>query len=324
MLIRMAAKGISYPLDLARLHHHLCRQEPGIIHVQWALLPSLDAVFWRKWRQRGWIVVFTAHDPKPLAGTTPKLFWRSASELCREADAVIGHGQYARQELANLRVDEGRIHIFAPGPNLIRSSSERGEARRALGLDMNVPIALFFGYIKQYKGLHVLLESLPLVKTALGKVMLLVAGELMEPRTRYQKLISRLGLEGEVRWSDGYIPDRYSSLYFAAADLVVLPYLEASSSGVLLTAYACRRPVVASSVGGIPEQVEDGESGCLVPPGDPIALAAAMIRLLGNSQLAEKMGSRGHQLMLEKFAWKNIAECSEALYLRLWNKGLGR
>jgi D-inositol-3-phosphate glycosyltransferase len=321
ILIRRTAKGISYPIDLVKLHSRMCRQEPGIIHVQWALLPSLDIVFWKKWRQRGWVVVFTAHDPKPLAGTTPKLFWRRAADLCREADAVIVHGRYAHRELCKLKVDEGRIHIMAPGPTLIGPPSDRAEARHALGLDMNAPVVLFFGYIKQYKGLHILLESLPLVEAELGKVTLLVAGELMEPRARYQRLISRLDLEGEVRWSDGYVPDRASSLYFAAADLVALPYLQASSSAVLLTAYVCRRPVVASSVGGIPEQIEDGESGYLVPPGDPIALAAALARTLRNPQLAERMGARGYQLIEEKFAWNDIAESSEALYLQLWNKG---
>ena len=321
ILLRRAAKGISYPLDLIGFHHHLCRQEPGVIHVQWALLPSLDRVFWRNWRQKGWTIVFTVHDPKPLAGSTPKLFGNYASELCREADAVIVHGQHARRELANMGVDEGRIHTIAPGPSFLGAPADRGDARRALGLAPTIPVALFFGYIKPYKGLQVLLESLPLVKAVLGKVTLLVAGELMEPRARYQELISRLDLAGEVRWDEGYIPDRCSSLYFAAADVVVLPYLEASSSGVLLNAYACSRPVIASSVGGIPEQLEDGQSGCLVPPGDPTALAAALIRVLGSSQLAERMGSGGLQLLEKRFAWKDTAASTEALYLGLMKTG---
>jgi glycosyltransferase involved in cell wall biosynthesis len=75
-------------------------------------------------------------------------------------------------------------------------------------------------------------------------------------------------------------------------------------------------------VGGIPEQVENGRSGFLVPPGDPVALAAAMVLVLGNSQLAERMGARGRELLEEKFAWIDIATHSEALYMRLW-KGRG-
>lgn len=317
ILLRRAAKAVSYPFDLMSFHRCLCRQEPGIIHVQWVLLPSLDRLFWRKWRERGWIVVFTAHDPKPLAGSIPKSFGRSARALCGEADAVIVHGEHARRVVADSGVDAERIQIVSPGPPLLGPPSGREDARRALGLDMNVPVVLFFGYIKPYKGLQVLIESLALVNAVLGKVILLVAGELMQSRARYQMLVSRLGLEGEIRWSNGYIPDCRSSLYFGAADVVALPYLEASSSGVLLTAYACSRAVIASSVGGIPEQLEDGKSGCLVPPGDPTALAAALVRLLGNSQLAEKMGARGRQLVEERFAWKDIAATTEALYLRL-------
>lgn len=320
MLVRMIAKGVLYPLDLAKFHSSLCRLEPGIIHVQWALLPFLDLVFWRKWRKKGWIVVFTVHDPTPLAGTTFKLFWHHATKLCSEANAVVVHGQYARKVLTDSGVNNGRIYLQAPGSTLLGRPIERTEARKALALDMDVPVVLFFGYIKEYKGLHVLLESLSLVKAALGKVVLLVAGELKEPRSKYQKLILHLDLEKEVHWFEGYIPDRYSPFYFAAADLVVLPYLEASSSGVLLTAYSCGRAVVASSVGGIPEQVEDGVTGALVPPGDRKALADAMIRILGDLQLAEMMGARGLQLVREKFNWVDIAGSAETLYLHLWNK----
>lgn len=318
--LRKVTKALSYPFDLDDFHHHLKLRKPGIIHVQWALLPFLDQLFWWKWQKAGWIVVFTVHDPRPLAGSLPRVLAQGVSKLCRKADAVIVHGQYARRELAHLAMAEEKLHIIAPGAPFMGPPADRGHARRALGLDPNTPVALFFGYIKPYKGLHILLESLPLIRKALGKMTLLVAGELMEARHRYEKIISRKGLSGEVRWHDGYIPDRFISLYFAAADVVVLPYLEASSSGVLLTSYACSRPVVASALGGIPEQVEDGKSGCLVAPGDPAALASALIRLLGNPLLAESMGVSGRWLLEKKFAWKDVAASTEALYQGLWRK----
>ena len=110
------------------------------------------------------------------------------------------------------------------------------------------------------------------------------------------------------------------AFYFAAADVVVLPYTMASSSGVLLSAYAYKRPVVASAVGGIPELVEDGLSGFLVPPADPRALAEAVCRLLRDPSLAANMGKRGQSMLTKRFDWLRIAGCASVLYQSLWER----
>jgi glycosyltransferase involved in cell wall biosynthesis len=120
-----------------------------------------------------------------------------------------------------------------------------------------------------------------------------------------------------VRWSGGYVPDRLSSTYFAAANIVVLPYHEASSSGVLLNAYSAGRPVVASAVGDIPGMMEDGQSGMLVPPRDPAALAKAIVKMLLDPRRAELMGARGQQLTESRFNWAMIAKRTGELYSRV-------
>jgi glycosyltransferase involved in cell wall biosynthesis len=182
---RRILKAFAYPLELALLHLSLREQSPGILHVQWALLPHLDSVFWRRWRGVGWVVVFTCHDPVPLSGSLPRLFFHTNYTLCTAADAVIVHGDVARRILETSGIPTRLIHVIEPGPPTLGSPIEGEEARRTLGLDRAIPVLLFFGYIKPYKGLQTLLESLPIIRAAAGNLILLIAGEMMEPVGRY-------------------------------------------------------------------------------------------------------------------------------------------
>jgi glycosyltransferase involved in cell wall biosynthesis len=315
--VRRIFKALSYPLDLISLDLAFRAQKPGIIHVQWALLPYLDSAFWEKWRRRGWVVVFTCHDPIPLSGSLPMIFLPSNYRLCTASDSVIVHGRWARRFLEASGVPGEQIHIVEPGPPSSGTSVTRAQARLALGLSPAAPILLFFGYIKPYKGLRTLLESLSMIRAAVGDFQLLIAGEIMEPFRRYEHFIKKHGLTKIVRWSGGYVPDSLSSVYFAAADVVVLPYHEASSSGVLLNAYRAGRPVVASAVGDIPTMVEDGRSGLLVPPRNPAALARAVVSILRDPTRGRSMGTTGQQLVDSRFNWAMIAKRTGELYSRL-------
>ncbi len=318
--LRRVAKVLSYPGDLVSFSSSLASMRPGIIHVQWALLPMLDSICWRKWKKQGWTIVYTVHDPLPLSGTTPlSLAWGS-SRLCSVADAVIVHGREGARILEQAGVSPCQIRVLPPGPPVAGSPTPRDKARAMLGVPSAIPTVLFFGYIKPYKGLHTLLGSLPEVRKSVGEILLIVAGECMESRRHYSKLISELKLQQEVRWFDGYVPEAAMPLYFSAADVVVLPYLSASSSGVLLCAYMFERPVVASAVGGNRELVEDGRTGMLVAPGDPKALASALTRLLTNPALASMMAARGREMAERLYSWDLIGQQTEELYLHLWRE----
>jgi glycosyltransferase involved in cell wall biosynthesis len=138
---------------------------------------------------------------------------------------------------------------------------------------------------------------------------LLVVGEFYEGKDRCLTLISDLGLASHVRVIDRFVPDDEVSLYFSAADLVVLPYESATQSGIVPIAYAFERPVLATRVGGLPEAVRNGETGFLVEPRNPAALAAAIIRFY-----EEDMGSvfRQHILKQRHFSWGELATTLEA------------
>lgn len=313
---RQALRAVLYMGDLIRLDRLLARLSPSLVHVQWAHLPWLDRILWRRWRAAGWKVVYTAHDATPLDGTTPPLLAGSYASLVDRADAVVVHSEVARASLVDAGATPGNVHVippaspFTPGPG----TPGREEARRDLGLASDARVILFFGFLKPYKGLSVLLHSLPAIKRATGLVKLVIAGEAMEPTAGYDREIVDLGLSDDVDWRPGFVPASQVAALFAAADVVALPYLDASSSGVLLTAYACRRPVVASAVGGLPDLVVPGTTGATVPPGDPAALAASLAELLADPQLAARMGESAHRLSLERYTWSGMARQLDELY----------
>jgi D-inositol-3-phosphate glycosyltransferase len=321
---RLALKAVLYLVDLIRLDRRLTQLSPSIIHIQWAHLPWLDKLLWTRWRRRGWNVVYTVHDARPLPGTTPRVLAQSYSRLPDMADAVVVHSESARASVLEMGAKPTRLHVIPPASPFAPDSrpQSRTAARRALGLEPDLQVVLFFGFLKPYKGLPVLLRSLPVLKRNVRSAKLLIAGEVMEPRSRYERLTAELGISREVDWRPGFVPTAEVGTFFSAADVVALPYLDASSSGVLLAAYSCRRPVVVSAVGGLPELVVPGETGLIVPPGDSLALAGALSELLCNPQLAERMGEKAFKLSQERFTWPGIARRLDALYSELLDRAL--
>ena len=150
----------------------------------------------------------------------------------------------------------------------------RDEARARTGLTGDV--ILFFGFVRRSKGLDVLIEAMPRVRQA-RDVTLVIAGEFYEPVEPLLARIAELDLGDSVRVLDRYVPDEEVGDLVAAADGVVLPYRSATQSGVVLVAYAGGCPVISTSVGGLPEVVEEGVTGHLVAPEDPTALADAIL-----------------------------------------------
>ncbi len=207
-----------------------------------------------------------------------------------QMDAYIAQSKAVEGELYTLlpRTDPGRVRLV-PHPTYDFAEAappDQATARRELGIGES-RVILFFGFIKAYKGLHVLLAAVPALRARLGPdFRLLVVGDFYEDEAPYREQISSLGIADRVTLVPGYTPNEAVPRYFVAADLVVLPYLSATQSGIVQIAYRYDRPVVTTNVGGLPEFVGEGETGYLVPPGDPAALAAAIARFYGEADRA--------------------------------------
>jgi glycosyltransferase involved in cell wall biosynthesis len=222
------------------------------------------------------------------------------------ADAFLVQSEEDRSRL--LRVVRNAKVAVNPHPiydvfNRGRYTKER--AREELGVSGRV--LLFFGYVRPYKGVGVLLDAFAEIVRRMEAV-LFVVGEIYEGRERYAALVKQLGIENRVRMIDRYVANEEVEKYFAAADLVVLPYLSATQSGVVQVAYGFDKPVVVTAVGGLSEAVEDGVTGYVVPPNDPAAVAGAVIRFFDTG--VEQAMALGIGRVKERFSWER---CKRAL-----------
>jgi glycosyltransferase involved in cell wall biosynthesis len=165
------------------------------------------------------------------------------------------------------------------------------------------PTALFFGLIRPYKGLDVLLRAVALARRRVP-LQLVVAGEFYQDRAPYEALLEQLELRGAVQLLDRYVPNEEVEGYFKAADVVVLPYVSATQSGIAQTALLFGRPVIVTRVGGLPEAVRPGETGYVVPPNDPEALAAALVEFFetgGAARMAPHLAGEA-----ARFSWAGM------------------
>jgi glycosyltransferase involved in cell wall biosynthesis len=163
----------------------------------------------------------------------------------------------------------------------------KSDARKKLGIAENKKVLLFFGYIRAYKGLMNLIEAIPYLLKEDENYFLLIVGEFYESKEKYFERIKELNIGKNVLVIDEFVPNEEVGLYYSAADLVVLPYNSATQSGILNIAYGFKKPVIVTNVGGLPELVEDGKTGFIVEPHNPLALAEGIKKYFSASNIEE-------------------------------------
>jgi glycosyltransferase involved in cell wall biosynthesis len=193
-----------------------------------------------------------------------------------------------------------------------RPRKSQTEARRALALPESGKLVLYFGFIKPYKGVTVLIDAAPALKQRFGdSVQVLVVGDVYGDSRPYLERVAVLDVGDILRIVAEFVPDETVEDYFLAADLVVLPYLSATQSGIVQIAYNYDKPVVTTDVGGLPEVVHDGVTGFVVPPGDPGALAEAVIRFFEENKKTEFTANVAREK--HNYSWERMAEAVETL-----------
>jgi len=239
----------------------------------------------------------------------------------RLSPLIIAHSEFDRQRLVDeCAISAERVIVLPHGEyGFFERESEPIDptsARRSLGLDARAEAALFFGYIREYKGLDLLLDAWPAIAAARPKARLIIAGDAARlDQARRDELLAAADEVGAIHHF-AYVPFAEVTRYFAAADVLVLPYRRVSQSGVLLLALAVGVPVVATRVGALAEMLRDGESALLVEPDSPEALAEAVSRVLGDAALRSRLIEGGREVAA-RASWPSIAGSTASAFARL-------
>lgn len=287
---RRAARLAQHVPDMLR--YRRAARVADVVHFQWLSVPALDARLLPRVHPR----IMTAHDVLPREPGPLQVAGHRA--LYERMDAIVVHSQHGAGRLRDeFGVDPAIIHVIPHGvlDNLAAVDPVPLFAKTR-------PVVLFFGLIRPYKGLDVLLEAW---QRARPDAELWVVGM---PRMD-TSFVNGPGVRTVLRFvSGGELAGA-----FTAADLVVLPYREIDQSGVLFAALAFGKPVLLSAVGGFPEI----DGAALVPPGDAEALAQTLSALIADPARLERMAATSRALAAGRFGWDAIAERTLALYAGL-------
>ncbi|MCL4303441.1 MAG: glycosyltransferase family 4 protein [Anaerolineae bacterium] len=294
------------PSNLAMVKHlrqRLKALKPDLVHI----------TFWHMWGTPGlglfasFPLVTTVHDVSPHPGDHG---WQSIPSSLypwqwRWADQVIVHAAAARQQLlTQYNCSDERVHLIPIGSyDFYRTYTQATQPERAKTI-------LFFGRIWPYKGLQYLIEAEPLITEAVPEARIIIAGQ----GESFEKYRQAMINPDHFEVYNQHISDNQVAGFFQQASIVVLPYVEASQSGVVSVAYAFGKPVVSTAVGGLPDVVLHGQTGLLVPPADARSLAEAIITLLKDEPLRRKMGQCAQHFAETELSWSHIAQKTLNVY----------
>jgi glycosyltransferase involved in cell wall biosynthesis len=242
-------------------------------------------------------LLFICHNVLPHEkGLLDKVALRLA---LRPGDGFVVHAQKDGERLL-AQFPQARLSV-SPLPTY--GALGQSAAALPVTLPTDVPIALFFGLVRPYKGLDVLLEAVALVERPLH---LVVAGEFWQDEAMYREQVRRLGLATKVTFINQYVPDEEVAALMQAAEVVILPYRSASQSAIVQVAFGHGKPVITTDVGGLAEVVQHNCTGLIVPPEEPQQLAAAIERFFD-----ENLGSLFAENVRRengRFAWSHLVE----------------
>lgn len=300
--IRFRRGSIANIKEVPRLLALLRKFSPDVIHAQettdWRIF-FLSKMFSKK------RLVLTIHDVTSHPGEH-KGFLGAISRMFRQsAGKIIVHGEYLRQQLKLNHPDlVASVHVV---PHGVLSIYKQWDNESVMEEEKTI---LFFGRLAKYKGLDILLEAHRLLLKNMPKAKLIIAGkgELLPIDTIEDD--QRQSLEIHHR----FIPNKEVSRFFRRAMVVVLPYTEASQSGVVPIAYSFGKPVVVTAVGSIPEVVKDGISGFVVPPNDSVSLAEALFNILRDDESRQTMAMNAQGIAKTELSWITIAKRTINVY----------
>ncbi len=300
--------------EQARLLRHIARHRIQIVHAYnfygnvFAVPPA---------RLAATVVIASIRDCAPYLTPMQKRVQRYA---CRLADRILVNADAVRSWLVAEGYNEEQIVVIRNGVDIDRFSAppDRARIRHELGLAPGTPLVVVVSRLARLKGLEQLIEAAALLRPQHPDVRFLIVGETAPSETAYLDELKRLA--ARLRVTEAVVFTGLRSdvpALLSSADVAVMPSLNEALSNVLLESMAAGAPTVATKVGGTPEAIVDGETGLLVPPGQPEPLAAAIAALLTDRTLAARLGHAARLLVRERFSVDRMVSATEGIYLQL-------
>lgn len=316
--LRKVIRGISYLPDHYCLLRKLLKDKPNVVHMQWARLPFFDLYFIRALKHAGIPVVLTVHDVNPLFNSGSDHLLTS---VYNQVDHLIVHHSSAvsvLQDRFGVNNTE-KISIIPHGPlqsENIPKDKTRRDARKDLGIPNSASVITFFGEIKYYKGLDILIDAVVKAAEKVPDLYLLMAGK---PETLKEIPNTSILKENNISYQANFsfIPNDEVWKYYLAANIIALPYRRISQSGVLFSAIAHERFTVCSDVGGLPELIEMVGGGQIIPKESAARLADAITMLLKKKDRLDIAAQKAHSRLLDLCSWNRISKLTQNVYAKI-------
>ncbi|MEN9685840.1 MAG: hypothetical protein RLZZ28_1626 [Bacteroidota bacterium] len=301
------------PFNWVKVGKELKKIRPDIIVVRfWLPLmgPCLGSIL-RRVKKNGFTKVvciadnIVPHESRP--GDT--IFTRY---FVKAVDAFITMSEKVTQDLQKISSKPVQKLVHPLYDNFGEPIAKE-KARKQLAIPEDIPVILFFGFIRKYKGLDLLLKAMNDPRIRDSPIHLLIAGEFYEKREEFDTLVKELNLGSKLILHTDFIPDSEVRIYLSAADFVIQPYRNATQSGVTPLAYHFEKPMLVTNVGGLPDLVPDGKVGVVTEP-DPFAIANGILKLY---ELGESYFLSGLREEKKKYDWHLLAEAIEKLALQV-------
>ena len=322
--VRRVGRGIRLVIEWIRLSNYLIQAKPDIIQFGKIEFP-FEAIFLALLKRNGLTLSQVCHEfelreqgNNPLITISNQMYrW-----VYESFSVLFFHGESNRQRFLELfNAPSKNLHLIEHGNEglflSVRSKTTSPEQmRQKYGIDTDAPVVLFFGNLTPSKGLPDLLKAFSIVHKKEGRARLVVVGKPSKflDMDALKKLARELDIAPATIFDAQYLPMEDVGPLMEMATVVVYPYLNSTQSGALQVAYTFGKPVIATNVGGLPEAVEDGKSGFIVPPSAPDELASAIMKLIENPNLAREIGAYARHLSETRFSWDTIAKNIIVIY----------
>ena len=294
------------PFNCILIGKKLLKMNPDLVILQW-WHPYFAPCYWllEKVLKRNVKILLICHNVFPHERFPADRFLTKL--VVKNANYYIVQSKQDEKDLLSINNNAIFKRTVHPTYNVFKiQNMDKATARKKIGLFEEQKVLLFFGFVREYKGLKYLLRAIPQVLQQMQNVKLLVVGDFDGDKDQYIDIVEKNKIREVVDIYDGYIPDQEVEKFFAACDLVVLPYESATQSGIIQIAYGFEKPVIATAVGGLPEVVEDGKTGYIVPPKDSSEIANAICRFF----LEKKEEEFAKEIKKEayKYSWDRMTQ----------------